>query len=156
MVDARGGKRFGLELFRELQCPACGLTSGGLRGVSGSETQQQPAPQLVMVPLIRLDDVAIERGRLGIPRVSAELDELPVLHDRDRLSRELAGRHALHRASEAVQVLEERTVALGQRIEPGEIDAESGQTIRDETIMPRLVADLTRELPSLLRDGVAS
>jgi len=62
--------------------------------------------------------------------VRAELDELPVLHDRDRLSRELAGCHALHRAPEAVQVLEERAIALRERVEPGEIDVEAGQTIR--------------------------
>jgi len=50
-----------------------------------------------MVALVRLDHVAVHRRGLPVAGVLAELDELAVLHDRDRLAGELPGGDALDR-----------------------------------------------------------
>ena len=86
------------------------------------QPQQQPPAQLVVVALVGLDRVAVERRGLPVPHPLAELDELPVLHDRDGLARELAGRHALDGGRQRVEIAEERPAAAGQRIERGRVD----------------------------------
>ena len=111
----------------------------------GREPEQERAAQLVVVPLVRLDHVAVHRGGLAIARVLAELDELPVLDDGDRLAGELPGRDALDRRREAVQVLEERPVALRQRIERFRVEAEAAEPLGDHPVVLGLVADLARQ-----------
>src|SRR5262249_32316696 len=78
-------------------------------------------------------------------RMLAELDELPVLDDGDRLASELAGGDALDCRRETVQVLEERPVALGQRIERLSVEAEAAQTLGDHPVVLGLVSDLARQ-----------
>ena len=83
-------------------------------GVVAERSRSAPA-ELVMEALVRLDDVAVERGGDAVARPLAELDELAVLHHRDGLAGELARGHPLHRGLERVEVLEERAIALGER-----------------------------------------
>src|SRR5439155_27030163 len=40
------------------------------------EPKEEPAAEVVVIPLVRLDDVTIERGRRRVSRALAELDEL--------------------------------------------------------------------------------
>ncbi len=69
-------------------------------GVVARRSSSAPA-ELVVEALVGLDHVAVERRRPGIAGPVAELDELPVLHHRDGLARELPGRHPLDRGRQA-------------------------------------------------------
>jgi len=89
--------------------------------------------------------VAIHRGRVAVGRVLAEFDELAVLHDRDRLAGELAGGDPFHRCCERVEVLEQRAVALRERIERLRVESERAQPLGDHPVVLRLVPDLPRE-----------
>ena len=112
------------------------------------EAEQQPSAQLVVIPLVGLDRVAVERRGLAIAHALAELDELPVLHHRDGLAGELPGRHALDGGRQRVEIAEERAPAPGQRIDRGRVDAQLAQALGDQPVVLGLVADLTgqREL----------
>src|SRR5262249_52955995 len=118
VVDPGGLERHSLKLLGQLQRSPGGVPRRLLGRGRGRVPEEQPATQVVVVPLVRLDGVPVEpRGRRVASRL-AELDELPVLHDRDGLPGELAGGHPLDRRGQRVQVLEQRPVALGQGIEP--------------------------------------
>src|SRR5439155_188096 len=89
-----------LDLFGQRHGARGGAAGGFLVVGRGGESEEQGAAEQVMEMLVRLDDIAIERGRDLVPRPVAELDELPILHDGDRLAgelprgHELLGRHA--------------------------------------------------------------
>src|SRR5262245_50401120 len=145
VVDAGGGQGLVLELLRQLEGPP--RRGGGhllQLGRGGQRAEERPA-QLVVMALVRLDDVAIQRGGVAIAGRLAELDELPVLHDGDGLTRELSGGHALHRALQGIEVPEERPVALGQRIEGRRGETEGVQAFGDQPVVAGLVTHLTGE-----------
>ena len=79
------------------------------------------------------------------PARLAELDELPVLHDRDGLPGELAGGDALHRGPQPVEILEEGPVALRERVEPPGVEAQLLQPVGDQPVVLGLVPDLAGE-----------
>src|SRR3989442_390181 len=133
------------ELLRELERASRRPRRGGLRLGRRREAQEERAAELVVVALVRLDHVAVQRRGLRVAGRLAEPDELAVLDDRDRLARELAGRHALHGGRELVEVLEERAPALGQRVERPRVPAERAQPLRDHPIVLGLVANLPGE-----------
>jgi len=91
-----------LELLGQRERARRGSPRELLRLVGHREAEQQGAPELVMEVLVRLDDVPVERGGAAVPRPLAELDELAILHHRDGLARELAGRDALETTVERV------------------------------------------------------
>src|SRR5262245_18189202 len=111
-MDASGGERLLLKLVGQLERAARRTRRGLLRLLGRREPKQERAPELVVVPFLRLDHVTVHGGRLAVAGALAELDELPVLHDRDRLAGELAGRHPLDGGLERVEVLKQRSVAL--------------------------------------------
>src|SRR5204862_327677 len=116
--------------------------SVGRRG----EAQEQLAAELLVIALVGLDDVAIERGRLPVPRPLTELDELPVLDDGDGLARELTGGHALDGRLERVEIVEQRPVALAQWIGVGGGgNADSAQAVADHAEVLGLVSGLPGE-----------
>src|SRR6185503_14071177 len=97
VVDAGRRQRRALQLVGELERAPRGGARGGLRLGCRGQAQEQPASEIVVIALVRLDDVAIEQRRLLVARAIAELDELAILHDRDRLARELPGGDARDR-----------------------------------------------------------
>src|SRR3989449_8016913 len=117
VMDPRRRERRALQLLRELERASRRPRRGGLRLGRRREAQEERPAELVVVALVRLDHVAVQRRGLRVAGRLAEPDELTVLDDRDRLARELAGRHALHGGRELVEVLEERAPAPGQRVE---------------------------------------
>src|SRR5258708_6752306 len=108
-----------LQLLGELQGLIRRRAGRGLRFVARGELREQGAPELVVVLLVGLDDVAVEGRGVAIPAALAEADELRVAHDGERLARELPGRDALHRRPERQQVREQRRRRT--RVERGRI-----------------------------------
>src|SRR3989442_1483913 len=135
VMDPRRRERRALELLRELERASRRPRRGGLRLGRRREAQEERAAELVVVALVRLDHVAVQRRGLRVAGRLAEPDELAVLDDRDRLARELAGRHALHGGRELVEVLEERAPALGQRVERPRVPAERAQPVPDHLLL---------------------
>src|SRR5688500_17584127 len=135
VMDAGGDERLLLQLLGKRQRALRRPRRGRLRLRRGGQPQQKRAAQLVVVALVRLDDVAVERGGIAIARALAELDELAVLHDGDGFPRELARRHALHRGGEAVEIREERPEARRQRIDRRRIEAELPQALGDHAVV---------------------
>src|SRR5919198_4849992 len=88
VVHTHLGQRQMLQLFCQFQ-GVCGSLPGPLLCFwSGGKTQEDVAAQPVMVALVWLDDIAIQSSR-GLMAIGfAPLDELLVLHHRDRLARE--------------------------------------------------------------------
>ena len=109
----------------------------------------------MVVTLVRLDRLTIEASGRLVPGCLAELDELAVLHDGDRLPGELTGGDALHGGSETVEVLEERAIPLGERIEGPRVEAHLGEPLGHQTVVLGLVSHLSREgeLDVQLRGG---
>src|SRR6267142_1904772 len=142
VMDAGGGEGFLLQLLGHGQRAPRRRLRRLLGLVGRGQAQEQAAAQLVVIALVGLDRVAIERRRLLVAHAIAKLDELAVLDDGDRLARELPGRHALDRRGRRVEVLEERAVAAGQRIERAGVDAELGEPVGDEPVVLGLVAHL--------------
>src|SRR6266704_1333050 len=145
VMDPRRRERRALQLLRELERASRRPRRGGLRLGRRREAQEERAAELVVVALVRLDHVAVQRRGLRVAGRLAEPDELAVLDDRDRLARELAGRHALHGGRELVEVLEERAPALGQRVERPRVPSERAEALRDHPIVLGLVANLPGE-----------
>ena len=144
-MDARAGEGLALELVGELERLPRRRRGRGLRLRRGGEAEQEHPAELVMVALVRLDHVAVHRRGLPVAGVLAELDKLTVLHDRDRLARELPCGHALHRRLERIEIVEQWAVALGERIERARVEAEGAEPVGDHPVVLGLVADLTRQ-----------
>src|SRR5262245_55316210 len=123
-MDPGSLERGGLQLLRQLERARGRLAREVLRVRRRRVAQEQRPAQLVVEPLVRLDDVAVEGRRDTIPGALAELDELAVLHDRDGLTGELSGGHALHRARETVEVSEQRAESARERIEGIRVEAQ--------------------------------
>src|SRR5262249_14058181 len=117
------------------------LEIGG-RGV----LDQDVPPQVVVMDLLRLDGIGVEPRRLLVPHRLAEADELGVADLRDRLAGEGAAGDPLDRRAETAQVLVERRVAVGQRIEVGQVLAQLDQPLADQGVVLHLV-------PALLGEG---
>src|SRR6185503_7086086 len=115
VMDAGGGEGFLLQLLGQGQRASRGGRRRPLGLVRRGQPQEQPAVQLVVVALVGLDRVAVERRGLLVTDAVAELDELAVLDDGDRLARELSGRHPLDGRRQRVEILEEGSVTAGQR-----------------------------------------
>src|SRR5437867_1550038 len=145
VMDPRRRERRPLQLLGELERASRRPRGGGLRLVRRGEAQEQRPPELVVVAFVRLDHIAVHRRGLLVAGCLAELDELAVLDDRDRLARELPGRHALDGGQEPIEVLEERAVALGQRVERPGIEAERPEPVCEHPVVLGLVANLSRE-----------
>ena len=96
----------------------------------------------MVIALVGLDRVAVEHGGFPVAHPLAELDELAVLDDGDRLAGELPGRHPLDGGEQRVEILEERAVAAGQRIDGGGVDAELAEPVGDQPIVLGLVSHL--------------
>src|SRR5262245_35026964 len=91
VVDAGRPERHALQLLGQLERPPRGAAGGLLGLVRRRVAEQEPAAQVVVVPLVRLDRVPVEpRGR-RVPGRLTEFDELAILHDGDRLPGELTG-----------------------------------------------------------------
>src|SRR5439155_22435148 len=73
VVDAGRRQRDALELFRQVERATRRRAGCRLRFRSGREPQQEPSSELVVIPLVRLDHVAIERRRLLVTGPLAEL-----------------------------------------------------------------------------------
>src|SRR2546430_17526120 len=113
VMDPRRREPRPLQLLGELERASRRPRGGGLRLVRRGEAQEQRPPELVVVAFVRLDHIAVHRRGLLVAGCLAELDELAVLDDRDRLARELAGRHPLDGGQEPIEVLVERAQDLG-------------------------------------------
>src|SRR5262245_35693471 len=86
VMDPGSLERGGLQLFRQFERARRGLARQVLRVRRRRMAKEQRPAQLVMEPLVRLDDVAVERRRDTVAGTLAELDELAVLHDGDGLA----------------------------------------------------------------------
>src|SRR4029434_10733888 len=115
--------------FREGESARGGAPGQLLRLVRYREAEEKGAPELMMEILVRFDDIAVEGGRHLVPCPLAELDELAVLHHRDRLPRELYRGHPLRGGGQPVEELEERPIALGHGIEALGVEAELAQPV---------------------------
>src|SRR4029078_8433518 len=122
VMDPGRRQRLALQLVGQLDRTARRTARRRLSLGRGGQAQDQPPPQLVVVALVRLDGVAVERGRLPVPHPLAELDELLFLNDGDRLARELTGGDALDGIRQGVEIGEEGAVAAGQRVDGGGVD----------------------------------
>src|SRR5271166_4378948 len=99
----------------------------------------------MMKALVGFDDLAIEARGLHVAGGLAQLDELAVLHHRDRLAGELSGGDALDVGREPLEILKDRTVTGRERIESVQRVAQFVQASLDERVVPGLVAGLARE-----------
>src|SRR5262245_49028969 len=124
VVNPRGLQRPGLELLRQLERPPGRLASRRLSLRRRRVPEEESSTEVVVVALVGLDRLPIEPRRRLVPDRLAEVDELPILDDRDRLPGELSGGDALDRRPERVQVVEQRAVPLGERIEVAGVEAQ--------------------------------
>src|SRR2546425_12030416 len=89
-MDPGRGERGALQFVGQLQ-GAPGRPARRRLGLRRRrQAQQQLPPELVVVALVGLDDVAIERGGVAVARVLAEVDELAGFYDGDPPPRETA------------------------------------------------------------------
>src|SRR3989442_10858393 len=98
-----------------------------------------------MMPLVRLNDVAIKGGGFVIAAALAEIDEALIAHERDAFARELSGRHARGGALKLTQVLEQLRVATLPRIDPVSINTERFESFADQPIVLGFIAGLSGE-----------
>src|SRR5580698_3629610 len=96
-----------------------------------------------MVPLVRLNDVPIERRGRVVASARTEPNELVVAYDGERLARELTGGDAFDRRRERLEVNEHRRPRL--RVEATRVDAQLAEALLDEAKVLGLVAGLPRE-----------
>src|SRR5260221_5603090 len=138
--DAELHPRDLLQLLGELQSASrrAARSIPSRRGVR--EPEKQPAPELVMVPLVGLDDVPIERRRRLVATALAKADELVVPYDGQSFARELSGGDALDGRLERAQVLEHRR--RRRRVEPARVDTELAQATLDQPVVLGLIAHL--------------
>lgn len=120
---------------------ACTFLRFGIDREFGEELHAE----FMMEPLVGLDHLAIQPRGLFVAGLLAQLDELRVLDQRDRLAGELPGSDPLDVGFESAQKLEERAVSGGERIKSREIVAQPVQALLDEPVVPGFVAGLTRE-----------
>ena len=93
---------------------------------------------------IGLDLIAIEPSSLVITCCFAKFDKLLVLLQCQSFAGELRGANTLDRRRETGEQLEHGTVALGQRIESGKIDAHLFKVLFNQPVMLGFIAGLPR------------
>jgi hypothetical protein len=122
-----------------------GLTRNLLLVFGDGVSFEQSAAQLVMMPFIRLNLIAIKLGSFAVAASFTKVDEALISNQRDSLSSELTRGHSRSRALKLAQIFKQRRIAALARIDSVWIDVKRPEPLCYQAKMFRFVSALPRE-----------